>query len=189
MNGQTLDHPSYLVPQGTADIFFPTDFQLLQSLHQLANQGHGTYSSPVNPLKVVSKPMYACTYKVFSKLVCCQCFAYLLAGLSRSFALLQALTGKSVRAGGIQGQVMKTKAFMKRHADLAKPLTKSGYNPLLEDFSNTSFYIGSAGVYATVHLFQITFACHNRHMSGRLQPVYKTVHSSACNMCCRRRYR
>lgn len=87
MNGQTLDHPSYLVPQGTADIFFPTDFQLLQSLHQLANQGRGS----------------------------------------------------------IQGQVMKTKAFMKQHADLTTTLTKSGYNPLLEDFSNTSFYIGSAG--------------------------------------------
>ena len=51
MNGQTLDHPSYLVPQGTADIFFPTDFQLLQSLHQLANQGRGMYSSPVKPSK------------------------------------------------------------------------------------------------------------------------------------------
>jgi hypothetical protein len=130
-----------------------------------------------------------CMHVQIIKLVCSPSFAYLLAGFSCSFALLQALTGKSVRAGGIQGQVMKTKAFMKQHADLAKPLTKSGYNPLLEDFSNTSFYIGSAGVYATVHLCQITFACHNRHMSGRLQPVYKTVHSSACNMCCRRRYR
>ncbi|KAL0028989.1 hypothetical protein WJX77_009984 [Trebouxia sp. C0004] len=87
INGQTLDHPSYLVPQGTADIFFPTDFQLLQSLHHLANQGHG----------------------------------------------------------GIQGQVMKTKAFMKQYADLTTTLTKSGYNPLLQDFSNTSFYVGSAG--------------------------------------------
>ena len=133
--------------------------------------------------------MYACTYKVFSKLVCFQCFAYLLAGLSRSFALLQALTGKSVYAGSIQGQVMKTKAFMKQHADLTTTLTKSGYNPLLEDFSNTSFYIGSAGVCAIVHLCQITLACHVRHVSGRLQPVYRTFHSSACNMCCQPRYR
>jgi hypothetical protein len=132
-----------------------------------------------DPLKALSKPMYACICKVSIQLVCSQPFAYLLAGLNSSSALLQALTGKSVYAGGIHGQVMKTKAFMKQHADLTKTLTKSGYNPLLEDFSNTSFYIGSAGVYATVHLCQVTLACHNRHMSGRLQPVYKTVHSSA----------
>jgi len=96
---------------------------------------------------------------------------------------------KSVHAGDIQGQVMKTKAFMKQHAELTATLTKSGYNPLLEDFSNTSFYIGSAGVYTIVHLCQVTLACHNRHVSGRLQPVCRTVHSSAYNMYCQQRYR
>ncbi len=116
------------------------------------------------------------------KLVRSPSFADLLASYSYTFALLQALTGKSVHAGGIQGQIMKTKAFMKQHADLTTKLTKSGYNPLLEDFSNTSFYIGSAGVYAVVQLCQVTLACHIRHVSGRLQPVYRTFHSSACNM-------
>ena len=99
------------------------------------------------------------------------------------------MTDKCIHAGGIQGQVMKTKAFMKQHADLTTTLTKSGYNPMLEDFSNTSFYLGSAGVFAIVHLCQVTLARHNRHMSGRLQPVYKTVHSSARNMCCQQRYK
>lgn len=87
VNGQTLDHSSYLVPQGTADIFFPTNFQLLHHLHQLANAHHGE----------------------------------------------------------VQGQIMKTKAFMQRYGDVTATCTKSGYNPLLEDFSNTSFYTGHAG--------------------------------------------
>lgn len=39
VDGQTTDHASYLVPKGTADIFFPTDFRLLQHLHHLAHQG------------------------------------------------------------------------------------------------------------------------------------------------------
>ena len=69
------------------------------------------------------------------------------------------MTDKSVHAGGIQGQVMKTKAFMKQHADMTTTLTKSGYNPLLEDFSNTSFYIGSAGVYAMVQCSVNSYMC------------------------------
>lgn len=34
---------------------------------------------------------------------------------------------------------------MEQHADLSATCTKSGYNPLLEDFANTSFYLGHTG--------------------------------------------
>lgn len=44
-----------------------------------------------------------------------------------------------------QGQIMKTRVFMEKHADLNATRTQSGYNSLLEDFANTSFYLGSAG--------------------------------------------
>lgn len=37
---------------------------------------------------------------------------------------------------------MKTAEFMKRFADLPATTTSSGYNPLLRDFTNTSFFIG-----------------------------------------------
>lgn len=89
VNGQTLDHNSYLVPKGTADIFFPTNFQLLQQLHQLANR----------------------------------------------------------QQGEAQGQVMKTRTFMEQYADVQATCTTSGYNPLLHDFTNTSFYLGRAGCF------------------------------------------
>lgn len=39
VEGHTTDHDTYLVPKGTADIFFPTDFRLLQHLHKVAHQG------------------------------------------------------------------------------------------------------------------------------------------------------
>jgi hypothetical protein len=31
--GETVDHKSYLVPPGIADIFFPTDFQMLERMY------------------------------------------------------------------------------------------------------------------------------------------------------------
>lgn len=46
------------------------------------------------------------------------------------------------------GAVCKTSDFMKKYAHVKATTTSSGYNPLLEDFSNTSFYVGKAGTFA-----------------------------------------
>ena len=35
------DHASYLLPPGTADIFFPTDFQMLDRLYDRIAKAHG----------------------------------------------------------------------------------------------------------------------------------------------------
>ena len=43
---------------------------------------------------------------------------------------------------GVNTQHMKTAEFMKRFADLPATTTGSGYNPLLRDFTNTSFFFG-----------------------------------------------
>lgn len=37
---------------------------------------------------------------------------------------------------------MKTAAFMSTHADLRSTRTRSGFNPLVHDYENTSFYLG-----------------------------------------------
>ena len=59
----------------------------------------------------------------------------------------------------VQGSVCKTQAFMRKFADIRATSTADGYNPLLEDFSNTSFYIGKAGQ-AHHNLFVlIKYAC------------------------------
>jgi hypothetical protein len=37
---------------------------------------------------------------------------------------------------------MKNEAFMKRYASIIDTTTSNGYNPLLQDYSNTSFFVG-----------------------------------------------
>ena len=43
--------------------------------------------------------------------------------------------------GATNGVVMTTRQFMTQHADLEMTATASGYNPLLQDFSNTKFFL------------------------------------------------
>ena len=40
-------------------------------------------------------------------------------------------------------QHMKTSAFMQLHAELPAVTARSGFCPLLQDFNNTSFFLGS----------------------------------------------
>jgi hypothetical protein len=87
--GQTKDHSSYLEAKGNADIFFPTNFGLLQQLDSyVAERASGKD------------------------------------GLSERLST-----------------VVTSAEFMEQCADVEKTKTKDGYNPLLEDYSNTKFYI------------------------------------------------
>ena len=38
-------------------------------------------------------------------------------------------------------EIISTKEFMRRHADLDATVTGSGYNPLTQDFANTIFFL------------------------------------------------
>ena len=40
------------------------------------------------------------------------------------------------------GKVQSSRNFMLEYANLNETLTMSGYNPLLEDYENTSFFLG-----------------------------------------------
>lgn len=92
--GSTFDHGSYLVPRGTADIFFPTDFALLCELYRDAAQ--------------------------------------------------QAQRTQQAQQPQVRAQHMGTADFMLRYCpDPSAPCTASGYNPLLEDYSNSAFFVGS----------------------------------------------
>ena len=43
---------------------------------------------------------------------------------------------------GVACSSMASKDFMKRFASIPVTTTAGGYNPLLQDFSNTSFFVG-----------------------------------------------
>jgi hypothetical protein len=91
--GRTRDLPTYLAEVGSADVFFPTDFDALRALDAAARRTVSTDD-----------------------------------GVERS--------EKSAR-----GEVLTTRAFMERWADVQATATRSGYNPLLQDFANTKFFL------------------------------------------------
>jgi len=76
---QKKDYSDYLVPRGTADIFFPTNFRLIKLMHD----------------EITKK----------------------------------------------DGEFMKTHQFVEEYSHTKWATTKSGYNPLKEDFLNTVFFL------------------------------------------------
>ncbi|GAA0154279.1 hypothetical protein LIER_12309 [Lithospermum erythrorhizon] len=92
-DGHSIDYNSYLEAKGDADIFFPTDFWLLERID------HYCSGSPM-PHDKSSK------------------------------------RGKKRRT-----IILDTSAFMDEFGLPTKTRTKDGYNPLLDDFKNTKFYL------------------------------------------------
>ena len=91
--GRTRDLPTYLAEVGSADVFFPTDFDALRALDAAARR-----TVSMND------------------------------GVERS-------------ENSARGEVLSTRAFMERWADVQATATRSGYNPLLQDFANTKFFL------------------------------------------------
>lgn len=94
-DGKTLDHPNYLDAQGDADIFFPTNFWLLERIDH-----HCSGFSKDQMNRGAFKPV------------------------------------KSRRT-----IILDSAAFMEEFGMPLKTKTKDGYNPLLDDFRNTKFYL------------------------------------------------
>lgn len=93
-DGSSSDHSSYLDAKGDADIFFPTDFWLLERMDHFC-----------------SGWLKACEYKSSKQ------------GRKRRIITLD------------------TSSFMEEFGLPSKTRTKDGYNPLLDDFKNTKFYL------------------------------------------------
>ncbi|XP_041024725.1 protein arginine methyltransferase NDUFAF7 homolog, mitochondrial isoform X1 [Juglans microcarpa x Juglans regia] len=92
--GSSLDYGSYLDAKGDADIFFPTDFWLLE------------------------------------------CIDHYCSGWLKSLKDRSSNQGKKRRT-----LTLDTSSFMEEFGLPSKTRTKDGYNPLLDDFKNTKFYI------------------------------------------------
>jgi len=99
------DHAGVLVPWGTADIFFPTDFDALAALYASA---------------AASDPVAAAA------------------------TMTTTTTSASPPPPQVSCQHMPTSDFMAAFAESKRTRTLSGYNPLLQDFRNTRFFIGEA---------------------------------------------
>jgi hypothetical protein len=63
-----------------------------------------------------------------------------------NFTLLSHLYQKVMNADANHAKVLSTKSFMKSNGNYKLTRTRLGYNPLLEDFANTSFFLGNGFV-------------------------------------------
>ncbi|CAH9084968.1 unnamed protein product [Cuscuta epithymum] len=94
-DGSSSDYDNYLEAKGDADIFFPTDFWLLERIDH-----------------------YCSGWKMMQQ------------------------QDKSAKKGKKRRTIMlDTSAFMEEFSLPSKTRTKDGYNPLLDDFKNTKFYL------------------------------------------------
>ncbi|RWW27058.1 hypothetical protein GW17_00008529, partial [Ensete ventricosum] len=94
-DGRTTDHGNYLDAKGDADIFFPTNFWLLERIDHYCS-GWSNEQKTSSSLKSVRK--------------------------RRTI-------------------ILDTAAFMDEFGLPSKTRTRDGYNPLLDDFKNTKFYL------------------------------------------------
>lgn len=90
MGGRNTDYSTYLLPHGSADVFFPTNFAALRDL-------------------------------------------WLAAGRLERAALPAAAV-----------DVLPTAAFMTMYAEVQKTKTAGAYNPLTDDFLNTSIFLADS---------------------------------------------
>jgi len=129
-------------------IYIPTDaFRLLKILRQFFSQ-HGIIFADFNALPgalpgingpIVQKTVGNTTIENVS---------YLQAAIGSfdiffptNFANLKVLFDAINTNRGISSQFCTTKKFMKQNAELKYTRTMTGYNPLLSDYSNTSFFL------------------------------------------------
>lgn len=98
--GSVTDHGTYMVPLGSADIFFPTCFERLARLHAAVCHGGGGGGGSGGGGDV------------------------------------------DVRRG--RGLVVKQGEFLGEFADLHATRTFSGFNPLVDDFRNSSVFLSGA---------------------------------------------
>lgn len=107
------DHAGVLVPWGTADIFFPTDFDALSALYvEAATAAAAAIGEEEEE------------------------------GSQRGAGAARA-DGRRAKSQAAC-QHMPTADFMAAFAESKRTRTLSGYNPLLQDFRNTRFFIGAA---------------------------------------------
>lgn len=93
VTGKVTDHATYMVPFGSADIFFPTNFERLSRIHAAICARGGDLDGDLG----------------------------------------------EVRRG--RGVVVKQGEFLRQFVNIKATRTWTGYNPLVDDFRNSSFFL------------------------------------------------
>jgi hypothetical protein len=121
--GVTVDYDTVLVPWGTADIFFPTDFDSLASLYAAAaDSGPQLYAAE-------AAAVAAAEAKAGSK-----------AGRNSKQQRQEGAASSAVSCSH-----SPTAEFMAAFAEAKQTRLLSGYNPLVQDWQNTRVFVGQSG--------------------------------------------
>lgn len=125
-SGANRDHPTYLVPLGSADILFPTAFDWVAALYRGAAEDA---SSSSRETKEVSREIDVVGEGA--------------AGIATARAEASQIEQVQISKPTVATSVVKQRTFLEAHVlDRTLTTTKSGYNPLLMDFSNTTVFVG-----------------------------------------------
>jgi len=126
-SGANRDHPTYLVPMGSADILFPTTFDWVAALYRGAAEDASSSSSRE------IKEIFLDNER--------DCVGA--AGLATAGAAASQVEQVQISKPTVTTSVVKQRTFLEAHVlDRTLTTTKSGYNPLLMDFSNTTVFVG-----------------------------------------------
>jgi hypothetical protein len=123
--GQAVDHSTLYVPWGSADIFFPTDFDTLTALYREAGR------RACEPSQATRSGASGAHERITHE-------AHAAPGLQ---------TGERGASNDELFQIhtthMPTADFMSRFPESKATRTLSGYNPLTQDWANTRIFLGS----------------------------------------------
>ena len=165
--GRTTDHDSYLENPGRADIFFPTNFDELVRINVAAAAAAaaalrvgtggeiavGATAAGATAAAVKEEgeaglashwragPEEGSHWTAGTSSAPPSQSAAAAAGGNVGGHVRRHTAGPQAAAGRGNGIVMTTRQFMEMYADCDATATASGYNPLLQDFSNTKFFL------------------------------------------------
>ncbi|PNG98991.1 hypothetical protein TSOC_015238, partial [Tetrabaena socialis] len=129
VGGRNIDHGTLLVPWGTADIFFPTDFDALCHLYSAAAKhvwGSGPASAPA--LVPASAPVSTVSA------------APAAAAAAATAAVGEAAVGTAavvdVAVGSVNAEHFRQGAVLKRYREMFNTATICAFNPMVDDFVN-----------------------------------------------------
>ncbi|GIL64584.1 hypothetical protein Vafri_18474 [Volvox africanus] len=122
VGGRNLDHDTLFVPWGTADIFFPTDFDALCALYRSAAH-HVWGREGVATATAMAPPPAPDTDSASSS---------------------SGGSGEGGNLGDVNAEHFRQGAVIKRYREMFNTATICAFNPMVDDFVNARFFFGDS---------------------------------------------
>ncbi|KAG2497193.1 hypothetical protein HYH03_004782 [Edaphochlamys debaryana] len=138
VGGRNIDHDTLFVPWGSADIFFPTDFDALCALYK-ASAEHVWGPAPAAP----AAPAPGTPPGAAGAGAAAPAPAAAAAGEGGAGAGA-AVTTSDGAGGDINAEHFRQGAVIKRYREMFNTATICAFNPMVDDFVNARFFFGDS---------------------------------------------